>query len=181
MATIQVRPITALDDVQIAQLGDVLFDCVEAGASVGFMQPFSRMQAQAFFRSVAPAVESGARLLLIAEDSSGVCGTVQLVMHQPDNQPHRADLCKMLVHRRARNRGVAAALLRAVEDLARVAGKSLLVLDTANPTAERLYVRQGWIRVGAIPDYALWPGGGLCDTVLYYRRLTAGSSETHSR
>jgi len=109
-----------------------------------------------------------------------VIGTVQLILHQPENQPHRADLSKMLVHRRARRRGVGAALLRAAEGAARECGKSLLVLDTASDDAERLYARLGWQRSGVIPGYALLPHGGLCDTTFFYRILPApgaGSSE----
>jgi GNAT superfamily N-acetyltransferase len=116
-------------------------------------------------------VAEGERALLIAEDARGVCGTVQLLLDQPDNQPHRADLSKMLVHRRARRLGLGAALLRAAEATARDCGKTLLVLDTASDEAERLYERQGWKCVGVIPGYALLPRGGLCDTTVYYRNL----------
>jgi len=99
-------------------------------------------------------------------------GTVQVVCAWPENQPHRADLEKMLVHRRARGRGIGAALMRAAEDAARAAGKTLLVLDTASGgAAERLYLRLGWIRVGSIPGYALWPRGEICSTTFYYRKL----------
>ena len=93
------------------------------------------------------------------------------MLDQPENQPHRADIAKMLVHRRARRRGVGAALMRAAEQVARESGKSLLVLDTASGDAERLYARQGWILVGTIPGYALRPQGGLCGTGIYYRKL----------
>ena len=112
------------------------------------------------------------RLLFVAEDAAGIVGTVQVILDQPENQPHRADIAKMLVHRRARGRGLGAALMRAAEEGARTAGKSLLVLDTATGSdAERLYRRLGWQRVGVVPDYALWPRGGLCATTFYYRRL----------
>ena len=96
---------------------------------------------------------------------------MQLVLEQPENQPHRADLAKMLVHRRARRRGLGEALMRAAEDVARQCAKSLLVLDTASGDAERLYARSGWQRVGAIPGYALLPHGGLCATSYFYRVL----------
>ena len=90
----------------------------------------------------------------------------------PDNQPHRADVAKMQVHRRARRHGVGAALLRAVETEARNAGRTLLVLDTVTGSdAERLYSSLGWQRCGVIPDYALWPQGGLCSTTVFYRQL----------
>ena len=117
------------------------------------------------------AEAAGDRALLVAEDAKGMCGTVQLVLGQPENQPHRADLSKMLVHRRARRQGLGAALMRAAEATARDCGKTLLVLDTANPGAERLYERMGWTRVGEVPGYALLPQGGLCGTTFYYRNL----------
>ena len=165
------RRLLALEEAQIEQLTDVLIDCVEGGASVNFMDPLPRERAIAFWRGVAAAVEKGDRALLVVDDAHGVCGTVQLVLTQPDNQPHRADLSKMLVHRRARRSGAGESLLRAAESLARASAKTLLVLDTASPDAERLYERVGWVRVGVIPGYALLPRGGLCATTFYYREL----------
>jgi ribosomal protein S18 acetylase RimI-like enzyme len=167
------RRLHAVDDAQIDGLADVLIDCVEGGASVSFMHPLSRERAVAFWRRVAQGVAAGERALVIAEDAHGVCGTVQLMLDQPENQPHRAELLKMLVHRRARRQGLGEALMHAAEAAARECGKTLLVLDTANPEAERLYERMGWTRVGVIPDYALLPYGGLCGTTLYYRKLDA--------
>lgn len=166
-----VRQVSSLTDTQIHELALVLIDCVEGGASVSFMHPVSLPNALAFWRRVASDVESGARVLLVAEDVTGIVGTVQAVLDQPENQPHRADISKMLVHRRARRLGIGAALMRAVEDAARQSGKSLLVLDTASGDAERLYARLGWTHAGIIPDYALWPHGGLCSTRFYYRKL----------
>jgi len=170
-STWTLRRLHAVDDAQIEGLAEVLIDCVEGGASVSFMHPLSRERAVAFWRRVAEGVATGARALMIAEDEQGVCGTVQLVLDQPENQPHRADLSKMLVHRRARRRGIGAALMQAAETAARDCGKTLLVLDTASDDAERLYERQGWVRVGVIPGYALLPRGGLCPTTVYYRNL----------
>ena len=167
--TWSVRRVHALDDAQIGELAGVLIDCVEGGASVSFMHPLSRERAVAFWRRVAQGV--GEHALLVAEDARGLCGTVQLVLDQPENQPHRAELSKMLVHRRARRQGLGAALMRAAEATARECGKTLLVLDTANDEAERLYERLGWTRVGVIPDYALLPQGGLCATTVFYRNL----------
>ena len=169
--TWSLRRLHAVDDAQIDGLADVLIDCVEGGASVSFMHPLARERAVAFWRRVGQGVAAGERALLIAEDARGVCGTVQLVLEQPENQPHRAELSKMLVHRRARRQGLGAALMRAAEDAARECGKTLLVLDTASADAERLYERQGWVRVGVIPDFALLPHGGLCGTTVYYRNL----------
>ena len=167
------RRLLALNDAEIEGLANVLIDCVEGGASVSFMHPLPRDRAVAFWRAVAQSVAAGERALLVADDAQGVCGTVQLVLDQPENQPHRADLSKMLVHRRARRQGLGAALLRAAEATARECGKTLLVLDTANDEAARLYERLGWTRVGVIPDYALLPQGGLCGTTVYYRNLGA--------
>jgi GNAT superfamily N-acetyltransferase len=166
------RRLHALEGAEIDELACVLIDCVEGGASVSFMHPLSRDRAVAFWRGVAQGVATGERALLVAEDALGVCGTVQLVLHQPENQPHRADLAKMLVHRRARRQGLGTALIRAAETTARECGKTLLVLDTVSGgEAERLYGRLGWERVGVIPGYALLPRGGLCDTTVYYRKL----------
>ena len=165
------RRVQALDAAQIDALAEVLIDCVEGEASVSFMHPLSHARAAAFWRRVADGVAAGERALVVAEDAQGLCGTVQLVLDQPENQPHRAELVKMLVHHRARRQGLGEALLRAAEAAARDCGKTLLVLDTANPEAERLYERMGWTRVGVIPGYALLPRGGLCSTTLYYRSL----------
>ena len=166
-----VERLHALDDAHVEALAAVTIDCVEGGASVGFMDPLPRERALAFWIRVAQGVASGERALLVGADARGICGTVHLLLWQPDNQPHRADLTKMLVHRRARRQGLGAALLRAAEATARECGKTLLVLDTASAEAERLYARQGWRRVGVIPDYALLPRGGFCSTTLFYRDL----------
>src|SRR5882724_4308909 len=170
--TWSVRRLHALDDAQIDELAGVLIDCVEGGASVSFMHPLTRDRARAFWRRVAEGVAAGQRALLVAEDPQGACGTVQLLFDLPENQPHRADLAKMLVHRRARRQGLGAALLRAAETTAREHGKTLLVLDAVTGgDAARLYEGLGWVRVGDIPGYALMPQGGLCSTTVYYRNL----------
>jgi ribosomal protein S18 acetylase RimI-like enzyme len=166
-----VRRLTSPTDDDLDALAEVLVDCVEGGASVGFMLPLSPQRALDHWRSVAQAVVRGERALLVATDSSGVVGTVQLVLAQPENQPHRADVSKMLVHRRARRRGVGEALMRAVEAVAVENGRTLLVLDTASDAAERLYERAGWQRLGVVPGFALLPEGGLCDTTFFYRQL----------
>lgn len=165
------RRVARLTEPELTGLAQVLIDCVAGGASVSFMHPLPFEKALAFWQGAARDVARGARAVLVAEDADGIAGTVQLVLEQPENQPHRADLSKMLVHRRARRRGIGEALLHAAEEAAREAGKSLLVLDTANDTAARLYSRLGWILVGTVPGYALWPQGGLCATTFYYRRL----------
>lgn len=170
--TIEVSRLRRLDERQIGELADVLLDCVDGGASVSFMHPLPREKALAFWRGVAEGVHAGERALVVALDGDGrIVGTAQIVLAQPDNQPHRGDLAKMLVHRRARRSGAGAALLAAAEQAARDEGRTLLVLDTASADAERLYERGGWQRVGTVPDYALLPRGGLCDTAFFFKRL----------
>lgn len=169
---VQIRCLKTLGDHEISGLSDVLIDCVEGGASVSFMRPMSRAKAEAFWRNAAASMARGERIVLVAEDTmSAIVGTVQVIWAQPENQPHRADLAKMLVHRRARRHGIGAALLTAVERSAFDAGKTVLVLDTASPDAERLYTRQGWQRCGEIPNYGLTPDGALCSTVIYFKQL----------
>jgi GNAT superfamily N-acetyltransferase len=171
--TPSLRRLDALDDTHIEGLADVLIDCVEGGASVGFLAPLTRERAEAFWRRVALCLPAGERALLVAEDERGICGTVQLVLGLPENQPHRADLVKMLVHRRARRRGLGAALMRAAEAAARERGKTLLVLDAVTGgAAAQLYERLGWVRVGDVPNFALMPDGAPCSTTYYYRDLS---------
>jgi GNAT superfamily N-acetyltransferase len=157
----------------IEQLTQVLHDCVQGGASVSFMLPLPLDKARVFWRSVADGVQRGERVLLVAELNGCIVGTVQLLLAQPDNQPHRADLAKMLVQRSARRHGLGALLLQAAEQEALAHGKTLLVLDTASADAERLYTRAGWVACGVVPNYALLPGGGFCDTRFFYRQLSA--------
>ncbi|MGE0159407.1 MAG: GNAT family N-acetyltransferase [Gemmatimonadales bacterium] len=167
-----VRRLDAVDGAMLAQLTDLLIDCVEGGASVSFMAPLTRERATAFWQRVGDGVAAGQRALLVAEDELGVCGSVQLVLDLPENQPHRADLAKLLVHRRARRRGLGSALTRAAEETARALGRTLLVLDAVTDgDAARLYARLGWRRVGDVPDFALFPEGGFCSTTFFYRDL----------
>ena len=166
MVPLALERLYVLDAERLGQRCSVLLDCVEGGASVGFMQPMCLDQALAFWQRVAGGVAAGERALLVARDAAGIVGTVQLVLDQPDNQARRADLCKMLVHRRRRRKGLGAALMHGAVDLARECGKQLLVLDTASVSdAERLYARLGWQRVGAIPNYAHWPDGDWIEIV----------------
>lgn len=176
MTSIGSTDITTLDTptaADVAGLAEVLLDCVAGGASVSFMADLAPAQARAFWQGVADDARAGRRALLVARDAAGgIVGTVQLVLSQPDNQPHRADLAKMLVHRRARRSGLGERLMRSAEELARARGKTLLVLDTVTGgDAERLYTRLGWRRVGVIPDYALWPQGGYCATTVFYKAV----------
>jgi GNAT superfamily N-acetyltransferase len=157
----------------VEALADLLIDCVEGGASVSFMAPLPRERALAFWCGVAEGVAKGERVLLVADDADGqLVGTVQLITGLPDNQPHRADVAKMLVHRRARRRGIAQQLMAALDDEARAERRTVLVLDTVTGgDAERLYQRAGWQRVGDVPAYALMPNGEPCGTTFYYKHL----------
>jgi GNAT superfamily N-acetyltransferase len=171
--SVQLRRLAVVSPQQIDELAEVLHDCVHGGASVSFMLPFAMDEARAFWRGVAAGVGRRERALIVAEVDGVIRGTVQLVLAQPPNQPHRADLAKMLVHRAARRLGLGAALLQAAEQAARAEGRTLLVLDTASAEAERLYTRGGWVPCGVVPGYALLPQGGLCDTRFFYRALPA--------
>lgn len=153
-------------------------DCVKGGASVIFMLPMSRFKAENYWTSMAAAsvargerMVGGCLLLLKMQWGRSSARTVQVILEQPENQPHRGDVAKMLVHRRARRQGIGAALLAAAKQSAFRAVKTLLVLDTASADAERLYARQGWQRCGEIPNYALWSSGGLYPTTFFYKLL----------
>jgi GNAT superfamily N-acetyltransferase len=168
--------IVALDapvaDAALEQLAAVLVDCVEGGASVSFMSPFSQGEALAFFRKVAGSVAAGDTVLLAARLDGKILGTVQLGLDTPPNQPHRADIKKLLVHRSARGTGVGALLMAEVEEEARRRGRWLLVLDTVpGENGHRLYQRAGWTQTGLVPDYALFPDGRLRDTAIMWKRL----------
>jgi GNAT superfamily N-acetyltransferase len=153
-------------------LASVLADCVEGGASVGYMAPFSHDDARTAFAGFAAEVDAGRRLLLAAFADGEVVGTVQVILGVPPNQPHRGEIAKLLVRRSARGRGVARLLMEHAEVEARTEGKTLLNLDTVTgDPAERLYTRLGWRRVGVIPGYALYPDGRVCDTTIFYRTL----------
>ena len=157
---------------QLDGLAAVLADCVAGGASVSYMAPFSHEQAREAFAAWADDVERHGRLLLAAYLDDRIVGTVQVVFAAPPNQPHRADVAKLLVHRSARRRGVAQLLMEHAEAEARAEGRTLLVLDTVTgDDAERLYARLGWTRVGVIPNYALYPDGRPCDTTVFWKAV----------
>ena len=159
-------------DGALAELADVLVDCVAGGASVSFMAPFSLGQALGFFSKVAGSVAAGDTVLLAAKLDGRIVGTVQLGLDTPPNQPHRADVKKMLVHRSVRGRGIGAALMVQIEEEARTRGRWLLVLDTVpGENGHRLYLRSGWQQTGIVPDYALFPDGRPCDTAIMWKRL----------
>ncbi|MET0661233.1 MAG: GNAT family N-acetyltransferase [Steroidobacteraceae bacterium] len=170
---IDIRVLTASSDREVDGLCDVLIDCVAGGASVSFMWPMTRAKAEQFWRKAAASVARNERVILAAYDAQrAIVGTVSVIWAEPENQPHRADVAKMLVHRGARRQGVGAALVEAAERVAREAGKTLLVLDTVTGAdAERLYARLGWQRCGVIPNYALWPDGRPCATTVFFKSL----------
>jgi GNAT superfamily N-acetyltransferase len=168
-----VRKLDVIGPHELAGLCDVLIDCVEGGASVNFMRPMTQAKAETYWRGIAESLRRNERALVIAADDRGeILGTVQAVWAPQENQPHRADISKMLVRRTARRHGIGALVLAAAERAAFEAGKTLLVLDTASPEAERLYERSGWQRVGTVPRYALMPDGPFCSTVIFYKDLT---------
>jgi len=171
--SVTVRLVNAEQARELApELAGVLMDCVEGGASVSFLAPLERAKAEAYWLGVADGVASGERMLLVAEDAAErVVGTVQILLRQPENQPHRADVSKMLVHRSARRQGIGEKLMRMAEDAALLARKTVLVLDTASGEAERLYERLDWVRVGVVPGFALLPNGEPCDTCFFYKSL----------
>lgn len=160
---------------QLDALAAVLHDCVAAGASVSYMEPFSHADARNAFAGFAAEVDQGRRLLVAAFLDAEVVGTVQVVYAVPPNQPHRGDVAKLLVHRKARRRGIAQLLMDTAEREALAEGKRVLVLDTVTgDDAERLYARLGWTKVGVIPDYALYPDGRLCATTVFCKALSLG-------
>lgn len=157
----------------IDALSAVLDNCVRGGASVSFMLPFTPEKARAFWLGVAESVGRGERTVLACfDEQNALIGTVQLITDQPENQPHRADVAKLLVHDKARRQGAAMALMEALEAQAREQGKSVLMLDTATGSgAETFYQRAGWQKAGEIPRYALMPDGEMTATSLFYKFL----------
>ncbi|GGP24390.1 GNAT family N-acetyltransferase [Silvimonas amylolytica] len=170
-----VTQITDLSTTDLEDLSEVLYACVEGGASVSFMSPFSAERAHAFWLGMSADVRNGNRIFLAARDEGGrIVGTVHAIVNLPENQPHRAEVAKLLVHPRARNQGLAASLMQTLEQLCARAGKTLLVLDTVTGgTAERLYTREGWQECGKIPAFALMPDGKPCSTTVFYKQISA--------
>jgi len=154
-------------------LAELLIDAVDSNAGISFMRGLTEAEAEAWWRSILTASPRRA-IVLVARDPSGIVGTVQVQPSWAPNQPHRADVAKLIVHRRSRGQGIATALMRAAEQEATAAGLTLLLLDTCKGSpAERLYASMGWVRVGEVPGFALNPDGSLCDTVFFYKRLDA--------
>jgi GNAT superfamily N-acetyltransferase len=175
------RRLMTLTETQIESLSEILIDCVAGGASVSFLHPLSHDRARGYWHEVRTRIESGEVALLIADDSSGIVGTVQIALRQPENQSHRAHISKMLVHSRSQRRGVGTALMLAAEDLAREQGKTLLDLDTAVGASEEFYYKLGWRVVGTVPGYALSGFGEPCDYRFFYRKLDSSRIEKFHR
>ena len=170
MDAIAIESVTAVTDDVVEQLAAVLLDAVRSGASVSFMSDLTPDQATAWWRKT--LTSSSKAVVLVARDEQGIVGTVQLQPSWAPNQPHRADVAKLIVHRRARGRGVARALMQELERRARERNFTLLLLDTCKGSAaERLYASLGWIRVGEVPNFALNPDGSWCATVFFYKQL----------
>ena len=170
---VEVKRLTVAEaTAELDALAEVLADAVEGGDSVSFMDGFGTGDARAFYESLLPEVERGTRVLLAAYVEGELVGTVQLVHAWPPNSQHRADVAKLLVHRRARGQGVGQALMEQLEREARADGKTLLILDTvAERSADRLYGRLGWTRLGTVPRYARDPDGSFCDATFFYKHL----------
>lgn len=157
------------------QLAALVVDAVADGASVGYLAGVTPAQAEADWR--AAARRGDGRVVLVAEDAQGIAGMVALVPAAGAFQPHRADIAKMIVHRRARGRGLATALMQAAEHEAVALRRPVLSLMTRRGCdAERLYQRLGWVRAGVLPDDSLQPDGALCDAAIYVKRVAAPAS-----
>lgn len=158
---------------RIDELSEVLTDCVNQGASLGFMLPFDLPKARGFWTSVMKSVLRDERLVLAAENACGeIVGTVQLIHQQPENQPHRADVAKLLVHSSARRQGIARQLMATLEEHALKHNKTQLVLDTETGSdAELFYHSCDWLKAGVIPDYAMTPDGVMTGTTVFYKSL----------
>lgn len=178
MSEMIVREIDATEAARrIGEFVDVIIDCVVGGGSISFMDTITPDEARAFWKGVFADVEAGGRILIVAETDGRLDGTVQTIFADKPNQPHRGDIAKMMVHRRARQRGLGAKLLAAAEAAGNAHGRWLLVLDTETGKAgERLYARGGWTPVGVIPNYALTPDGALCGTTVFYKDLRSASA-----
>lgn len=167
----RIESIRAATDQTVEELSDLLLDAVDDNAGISFMKGLSREEAARWWRGVIQGLGPKAALL-VARDERGIVGTVQLQPAWPPNQPHRADVAKLMVHRRGRGQGVARALMTELERHAREKELTLLLLDTCKGgAAEKLYSSMGWQRVGEVPRFAMNPDGSWCDSVFFYKTL----------
>jgi ribosomal protein S18 acetylase RimI-like enzyme len=161
-------------EAELDALAEILWDCVDGGASVNFVKPFTHEEAREFWRRVVASMRAGGTVMLAARHEGRLAGTVLLGIDTPPNQPHRADIKKLLVHRRARRYGLARALMAAAEAEARRRGRQLLTLDTqCGSAAERLYHALGYTLLGIIPRYAVAPDGGAVDDCAFFYKALA--------
>ncbi|MEF3118968.1 GNAT family N-acetyltransferase [Streptomyces chrestomyceticus] len=174
--TLTPTPITRLSpetfDAGVPGLADLLTDTVAGGSSLGFVAPFGREEAAAWWRAQRPAVADGTLDIWVAESLAGITGTISLAHPQKANGRHRAEIVKLLVHRTARGQGLGRTLLTTAEQFAARSGFRLLLLDTetAGP-ADHLYRRTGWTPYGTVPSYAADPGGELRDCTFFYKEV----------
>lgn len=170
-SAITIQKVAAATDALVRELAEVLVDAVSSGSSVSFMAGLRPDEAKEWWRKTLSA-RSPRSVVLVARDEQGVVGTAQLQPAWAPNQPHRADVAKLMVHRRGRRRGIARALMEELERHAREQRFTLLLLDTCKGTAaEQLYGTLGWTRVGEVPRFALNPDGSPCDTVFLFKQL----------
>jgi ribosomal protein S18 acetylase RimI-like enzyme len=171
MLPIRIEPLIS-SSVICAALSEMLVETVAHGGSVSFMHPLPLAVAATFWRDALAAAARGERIILGAFDGEDLIGTVTLLLDLPQNQPHRAEIAKMMTRVGHRHRGIATSLLREAERMAIERGRWLLVLDTAEDEgAAGLYERLGFQLTGVIPDYALKPHGGLSGALIYWKRL----------
>jgi GNAT superfamily N-acetyltransferase len=172
MAGITIERVRESSSDVIDALAALLMDAVESNAGISFMSDLTTDHARVWWRELLSKSDSRT-VVLAASDDDGIVGTVQLQRAWPPNQPHRADVAKLIVHRRAQGRGIARALMHEIERHARDEGLTLLMLDTCKGgAAEQLYLSLEWIPVGVVPNFALNPDGSWCDTVFFYKQLT---------
>lgn len=168
---IAIARVGAVDEGVVRELAALLVDAIDSGSGVSFMAGLRIDEAAAWWRKTLSAAAPRSAVL-VARDEQGIVGTVQLIPAWPPNQPHRADVAKLIVHRRGRGRGIARALMQELERHAREQRFTLLLLDTCKGSAaEQLYTSLGWVRVGEVPRFALNPDGSWCDTVFFYKQL----------
>src|SRR5437867_5921278 len=171
-ATLEIVALRRSPEV-VAALADLLVETVAAGGSVSFMHPLAPDVAAAFWTTSRAAADEGGRVVLGAMDDGELVGTVTLLLDNPPNQPHRGEIAKMMTRVSRRGRGVARALMIEAERIARERGRTLLNLDTAaDEGAGPFYEKLGFVKAGVIPDYALKPHGGLCATIIYWKRIS---------
>jgi ribosomal protein S18 acetylase RimI-like enzyme len=176
MSPFAIKPLEDSPPIRSA-LGRLLVETVANGGSVSFMHPLPPAEAEAFWGDSLASAARGERIVLGAFDGDALIGTVTLLLSLPPNQPHRAEIAKMMTRVSHRNRGAATALMHAAEQLAIARGRTLLVLDTAvDEGASGLYERLGFQLTGIIPDYALKPHGGLTGTMIYWKRIGAAAA-----